>query len=105
MTSSPKPKRQTSSVTIEWTKAAKKHDLHYPCVSIATVKLLQLIQAEPVPVAKKLKGEHNAKSPSPTGASIGPLITNKFVELREGLYCVTWKGEFYLKQLKEAGLV
>ena len=104
MTSSPKSKNQKSSVTVEWTKAAKAKDLHYPCVSIATVNLLTRIQAEPVPVAQKVKGQKNIKAPLP-GASIGPLITNKFVELRDGLYCVTWKGDFYIKQLKEAGLI
>ena len=105
MTSSPKTKNQRSTVTVEWTKRAKAKDLHYPCVSIATVNLLTRIQAEPVPVAKKIKGEHNAKSPSPNGCSIGPLITNKFVELRDGLYCVTWKGTVYINQLREEGLL
>lgn len=98
-------KNQRSAVTVEWTKSAKEQDLHYPRVSIATVHLLTQIQAEPLPAAKKAKGERNARSPSPNGCSIGPLITNKFVELRDGLYCVTWKGEIYINQLREAGLI
>ncbi len=103
MTSS--PKSQKSTETVEWTKRAQAAGLHHPRVSIATVNLLARIQAEPLPAAKKVKGEHNAKSPSPNGCFIGPLITNKFVELRGELYCVTGKGAVYLNQLREAGLV
>lgn len=102
MTSSQRNLKSTE--TVEWTKRAQAKGLHYPCVSIATVNLLTRIQAEPVPVAQKVKGEKNIKAPC-KGASIGPLITNKFVELREGLYCVTWKGTVYINQLREEGLI
>jgi len=101
----PKPKKPKSSTeTFQFTEALKKHGLHYACVSKATIGVLLEIQAEPLPVAKKVKGQHNIKSPS-SKVSIGPLVTNKFVELKDDFYRVTWKGDFYIKQLKEAGLV
>lgn len=106
-TSSPKRKpRAVSTATVQWSQRAKEVGLHIPGMSIGHVQKLLEIQAEPLPVAKRAKGQHNQPSPSPK-VSIGPAITNGLLRLNAelGCYVVTWKGDFYLKQLKEAGLV
>lgn len=102
-TSSRKP-RQKSSVTTEWTERAKAAELHIPGISIGHVQKLLEIQAEPLPIGVKIKGRKNIPSPS-SKCSIGPHITNGFLRLESGFYRITWKGEFYLNQLREAGLI
>ena len=99
-------KNRSSTETVAFTTALQAAGLHYPCVSKATIALLIEIQSEPLPMAKKVKGQRNIKSPSPK-ASVGPLVTNKLVaaDLEAGIYRVTWQGDSYINQLREAGLV
>lgn len=104
----PKKKTRNSTETVMFTQALQKHGLHYPCVSKETIALLLEIQAEPLPMAKKIKGQRNIKSPSTKpGASVGPLVTNRLVvaDFEAGIYRVTWQGDSYILQLREAGLI
>ena len=87
----PKPKTRSSTETVVFTQALQKAGLHYSCVSKATIELLFEIQAEPLPMAKKVKGERNIK-----------IVVADF---EAGIYRVTWQGESYINQLREAGLV
>ena len=98
--------RPVSTATVQWSQRAKDAGLHISGISIGHVQKLLEIQAEPLPVVPRSRGSHKQTSPSPK-VSIGPHVTNGFIRLHpdEGLYRVTWKGEFYLKQLKEAGLI
>jgi len=104
MKASSQKRRIKSTVTVQWTEKAKEAGLHIPGISIGHVNKLLEIQAEPLPVVQKVRGVKNLPSPS-AKVSIGPHITNGFLRLESGFYRVTWKGDFYLKQLKEAGLI
>ena len=104
----PKKSRKASTETVAYTKELQKHGLHYPCVSKETIALLLEIQAEPLPMAQKIRGRRNIKSPSTKpGASIGPLVTNKLVvaDFEACIYRVTWQGDSYINQLREVGLI
>lgn len=96
--------RPASTETVNWSKQAKDHGLHISGISIGHVRKLLEIQTEPLPVVPRSRGKHKQTSPSPK-VSIGPLVTNGFLRLEEGFYRITWKGEFYLKQLREAGMI
>jgi hypothetical protein len=106
MKASSQKRRVKSTVTVQWTEKAKEAGLHIPGISIGHVNKLLEIQSEPLPVVQKVRGVKNLPSPS-AKVSIGPHITNGFLRLEPelGVYKVTWKGDYYIKQLREAGLI